>query len=1056
MGSYDASTVFNQGKVDLQDQDRSRIQTVPELIEHNALYNPEHVFCIQAQKQARKQASAPGLSLRSVSYFQLKLSIARCQAWLLRTIVQLRTPAIKSDGTVEKGRPIALFVESDVGLLVHLFSFMSLGVPVILLSARLGPSAIHHLLHKTTACAVITSPRFTNTAREGLSLFAVDEEQPSLYTQATWTSFLEAQENEDHLKGSICRPGYFAGINDRNVLILHSSGTTGLPKPIYQSHTWLLGFTKCHEFYSDEEALGLNLSTLPLYHVSNTDAPCLPRTDPCLQGYGLVTPALSLGIGKTLCIPPPSVIPTGDSIISLLKYSKARSLMSVPSILEEIAAISDGQGIEALASLQFVAFGGGLLKRSVGLKLADGGVKILNHYGSTESGPIAPFFVPGPDYDWNYFRMRQDVPVKLEPASSAADGIQSYTLTMRPLGWQYDFIFQDQLVNNPLHPDTDFSAVGRTDDLIVLANGEKVIPRVLESALFESEHVKAAMAFGEGQFEIGVLVQPSMVVQAAEYDHFKSLIWPTILEAMKSMDAHARIASKEGILLVPHDTVLPRSDKGSLMRREVYKLFDAEIAAVYETLENSMSNDDATLLNMDDLERDLKVMIQDRLAWKVKPEDWTFGDDLFELGMDSLQAVQLRRYILSSLPSNTPHSKTERVPRDIVYRNPTVAELARFLRTSSEAALQRSTTDDFVEQFAVKPQDKWQVSAAEAVVLMTGGTGGLGSHLLAQLASLSNVARVFCLNRLHSDSNAQTRQLEAFLSRNITIDPEALDKIKVFQSNTASPLLGLPEADYAQIQDHVTHIIHNAWPMDFKRTLPSFKAQFQTLQNLLQLARSAHSIHPLNRPRVLFVSSIATVGQYPGVNEDSMVPEVFMTNERCANDIGYAKAKLVCERIIEKAAHDLASHMEVACVRIGQMSGSKQSGNIAAATLADILLSSDSYKGVYHLENPIRQSWDQVLRVIAPSLNIPTTEFIPFDQWIDKICAVPAESDNNVPVKKLEGFFRADFEHMACGNVVLDTKNAREVSPTLRRLGSISHDILLSYIRYWKSIGYLN
>ena len=587
----------------------------------------------------------------------------------------------------------------------------------------------------------------------------------------------------------------------------------------------------------------------------------------------------------------------------------------------------DDQGLKALSCLQFVAFGGGLLKRSVGARLLAGGVKVLNHYGSTESGPIAPFFVPEPGYDWNYFRIRRDLRMTMEPGSSPADGVHSYTLTMRPLGWESDFVFQDQLISNPLRPDTDFSAVGRTDDLIVLANGEKVVPHILESALFEDENVKAAIAFGDGQFELGVIVQPFLALGAEEHEHFKSLIWPTISQSMSRMDAHARITSTDAILIVPYDTVLPRSDKGSVMRREVYKLFADDIAAVYEALDKGSADTETVLLNMKYLEQELKDLIHSRLAWKTKAEDWTFDDDLFELGMDSLQAIQLRRHILQSLPGITSDTATERVPRDVVYQNPTVADLARFLKTSCKGSADQSTVDDFVEQFKLQPKIEEHTPSRGAVVLVTGGTGSLGSHLLAQLASLPSVDRVLCINRPSPNSDAHQRQLQAFQSRKVDISSEALDKIKVFQSNASSPLLGLSEAEYAQVKDQVTHIIHNAWPMDFKRTLSSFKAQFQMLQNLLQLARDAHSAHPLNRPKLIFISSIAVVGQYPRLEKDAMIPEIPMSDQRCANDIGYAKAKLACEKIIEAAAQDLASEMQVAYIRIGQMSGSEQSGN---------------------------------------------------------------------------------------------------------------------------------
>ena len=117
---------FVQGKVDLEDGESTGIQTVLELIEHNALYNPGHAFCIQAQKQAE----APGLKIQTVSHLRLKRSIAGCQAWFLRTVTEIETADVLDEGKVERGKPVALLVESDIGLLIHLFSLMGLGVPV--------------------------------------------------------------------------------------------------------------------------------------------------------------------------------------------------------------------------------------------------------------------------------------------------------------------------------------------------------------------------------------------------------------------------------------------------------------------------------------------------------------------------------------------------------------------------------------------------------------------------------------------------------------------------------------------------------------------------------------------------------------------------------------------------------------------------------------------------------------------------------------------------------------------------------------------------------------
>ena len=61
--------------------------------------------------------------------------------------------------------------------------------------------------------------------------------------------------------------------------------------------------------------------------------------------------------------------------------------MTVPSILEEL--IDDAVGVQSLAQLDFVAFGGGSLKPAVGHGLAAAGISLLNHHGTAESGPLA-------------------------------------------------------------------------------------------------------------------------------------------------------------------------------------------------------------------------------------------------------------------------------------------------------------------------------------------------------------------------------------------------------------------------------------------------------------------------------------------------------------------------------------------------------------------------------------------------------------------------------------------------------------------------------------------
>lgn len=52
--------------------------------------------------------------------------------------------------------------------------------------------------------------------------------------------------------------------------------------------------------------------------------------------------------------------------------------------------MESSQCIDILKPLDFVAVGGGAIQRKVGELLAANGVRLLNHYGATEIGPLPP------------------------------------------------------------------------------------------------------------------------------------------------------------------------------------------------------------------------------------------------------------------------------------------------------------------------------------------------------------------------------------------------------------------------------------------------------------------------------------------------------------------------------------------------------------------------------------------------------------------------------------------------------------------------------------------
>ncbi|KAH6896732.1 hypothetical protein B0T10DRAFT_602160 [Thelonectria olida] len=1033
------------------------LHSLPELVDFNAQNNATHPFCVQAK--------ADGVDV--FTHADFKTAVSNCARWIKENVPLRETTDPEA---TTKMAPVALFMQSDFALVVHEFALLSIGVPPLVLSPRLPPVAIMHLLQATSAGSFIVSQRLSEPAKPALA--ALSAKGVSTHIGLPYETFVQAG-------ASVASKAAFALPTelDSTILLLHSSGTTGLPKPIHITHRQLLFAVNCHGFDTEEEAQGLNVSSLPLFH-----------------GFGLVAPGLSMSAGKTTVYPSTEGIPTAQSIIELIKKTKAKSLMTVPFLLDDV--VNDQDALKVLAGLDFVGTGGAALGAGVGDKLAASGVKLLNFYGTTETGPLSDTFVPKNGYNWKYFRLRSDVKYKVEELDPK-EGERRFRLTVFPYGGNEGIPIADQLIRNEQFPNTDFAAVGRDDDVIVLATGEKADPLILETMLSEAPLVKSATAFGENRFNLGVIVEPANPVAEGEEAAFKDRIWPIIEDAGQKMLAYCKIPSKDAVIVVPSSVSIPRTDKGSIPRKEVYALFDKQINQVYEALERGIE-EGIEALNMESLEQDVKTLVEKHLRLQVPASEWTVEDSLFDLGLDSLQALQLRRVLITAA------SKTETfkdvdvaklIPVEFLYLNSSVSEIAAALTNRSSSsngdavAHAQAEVNKFVEQYSLTSSgaaEKLPSTPENAVVVLTGSSGSLSSHILADLARSPNVKRVVLLLRKGKGSpavNPQKFDKSSLEAKGISLSDEEVAKISALQVDPTADQLGLDAMFYMGLQQNATHIIHAAWPMNYLIRLPSFQYQFKFLQNLLQLATGGNGT---TKRRFVFISSIAAVAKTGLSSGGKLIPEAPADPADAACGIGYADGKLVCEKILERAASTFAGQLETTYVRCGQMTGARETGvwnsgeqipmllrtaqsvgalpkltgtlswipvDDAASVISEITLSSGALPIAQHLENPVRQAWSDVLDTIGQQLSL-TNAPVPFDEWLDKVASAGGEEDD-YPIRQLSAFFKHSFRAVACGDVILDTAVARNGSKTLRELGALDAATIEAYLRYWQKIGYL-
>lgn len=450
--------------------------------------------------------------------------------------------------------------------------------------------------------------------------------------------------------------------------------------------------------------------------------------------------------------------------------------------------------------------------------------------------------------------------------------------------------------------------------------------------------------------------------------------------------------------------------------------------------------------------------------------DWTEG---------GLPESEINKLIVAV----TSEKEHDRAPRD----GPTPGE-----RSLQGPEYRQSLIDEYVHSmtqgFCVPQRAGRSRPSSDNHVLVTGATGSVGSHIVAALAKMSQVKRIITLNRI-SHGDARQRQLDALALKGISLNEEELEKLDVRVYNPSKANLGLGDETYQDLAESTTHIFHSAWAMSLKRPLKAFESQLRCMRHLIDLASRASAYNvPGCHVKFVFVSSIAVVGHNPLWKKENRVPESEVPIQ-AVMPIGYAEAKYICELMLDKTLGRHPEYFQSSVVRLGQVAGSRNSGywntqehlsfiwktshtiqalpqlpgtlswtpvEDVAGTLVDIGFHEHAYP-VYNIDNPFRQDWAHVLRMLADALGIPHRRIIPFQSWVDLLRSRASTcAADELPALKLVNFLDQDFIRMSCGSVILDTTRTLEHSPTLRSVRPADEGLVKGYVSFWKNVGFLN
>lgn len=660
--------------------------------------------------------------------------------------------------------------------------------------------------------------------------------------------------------------------------VLHTSGSTGRPKGVEIDHRALAHFV-----------------------AGATHRYGLQQADRVLQFAPLHFDTSIEEIFLTLCAGATLVVRTDDMTDSVPGFLDACarlriSFLDLPTAYWHELAYAVSTAAAALpAEVRTVVIGGeaALPERVDRWRKAVGtSVRLLNTYGPTEATVVAtvadlhdPALAPG------------DVPIGIPlPGTRAAvvDGELHLIGDHLAVGYRGHrladaerFAALDVLPGAPrayrtgdlvrIGDDGQLRYLGRSDTEFKIS-GHRVHPAEVESALLAHPGIGDAAVVGQmladGTRRLAAYLVPDGPAPAVASirDHLRATLpaamIPSAVEFLDHLPRNGSGKTDRKALAVPTPRAEPPSADGELERA---------IAAVWQQ------------------------------ALGVPAV--SARDDVFDLGAQSLQAIQVANRL------------GVRLRRDVkvawLFQHPTPAELARHLERQDRPTapgLPAALLADSVLDPGIRPGDSPRATETPDRILLTGATGFVGVHLLAELLTTTR-AEVVCLVRATSPAEATVRLQQALKTHLIDLPDAAHDRITAVPADLARPRLGLDEALFAELARTCGAIFHNGATVSIMREYATLRAaNTESTRTLLRMA--AVRATPLHFVSTLSVAPPSTIAPE--------VPEAFLPSHAGLRH-GYQQSKWAAERLLEQAAE---RGMPVTVHRLGRIVGPAATGYV--------------------------------------------------------------------------------------------------------------------------------